>query len=117
MQIGEIANQTNISVSTIRFYEKQGIIDSPTRKGNGYRSYDESTAVHLEKIKMLTNIGFSLSEIKKINDFIKVCHTAERGKHPDVLILLEKKYKEINVELDNLNKAQAIIYGFINHIV
>ena len=37
LSIGQLAKQTGITVETIRFYEKKGLIDSPQRTESGYR--------------------------------------------------------------------------------
>ena len=40
MKIGEIARKTGLSIDTLRFYEKIGLIDRPVRDGAGRRDYD-----------------------------------------------------------------------------
>lgn len=40
MKIGEIARKTGLSIDTLRFYEKIGLIDRPARDGAGRRDYD-----------------------------------------------------------------------------
>ncbi|MFC0812761.1 MerR family transcriptional regulator [Paracoccus panacisoli] len=40
MKIGELARQTGLSVDTLRFYERIGLIQRPARDGGGRRDYD-----------------------------------------------------------------------------
>lgn len=40
--IGFVAKMAGISVETLRYYEKQGLIDTTARKDNGYRDYPEA---------------------------------------------------------------------------
>ena len=40
--IGKLANEAGVSVETIRFYERKGLIDQP-RAADGYRHYDDQT--------------------------------------------------------------------------
>jgi len=42
MRIGEFAAKAAVSVQTIRFYERKGILEGPPRSNSGYRCYGES---------------------------------------------------------------------------
>lgn len=63
MKIGELAERTNTPASTIRYYERAGVLPKPGRV-SGQRQYDEKIIEELEAIKIAQNIGFSLDEIK-----------------------------------------------------
>ncbi len=65
MQIGQLATQTGLSVSRIRFYEAQGLI-SVTRRTNGYRTYSAETLVALNIITSAQEAGFTLAEIRRL---------------------------------------------------
>ncbi|MGG3640140.1 MerR family transcriptional regulator [Bacillus gobiensis] len=67
MKIHELAEKTGLTAPTIRFYEKEGLLDSRHvhRKENNYRDYFEGTIDHLKLIKKLQSVGFSLSELKE----------------------------------------------------
>ena len=66
MRIGKIAKQVGITVETIRFYEKQGLIESPGRNESGYRDYTKDVVQHLSFIKKTKELGFSLKEIREL---------------------------------------------------
>jgi MerR family redox-sensitive transcriptional activator SoxR len=63
MTIGELASLSNLKPSTIRFYEKTGLLPVPTRK-NGRRVYSAEAAHRLTLIRFAKETGFSLPEIK-----------------------------------------------------
>ncbi len=63
MQIGEVAQRTETSIDTIRFYEKSGLIPKPERTDSGYRKYTEETIRRVQFIKRSQELGFSLKEI------------------------------------------------------
>lgn len=63
MKIGELAERTDTPASTIRYYERAGVLPKPERV-SGQRQYDEKIIEELEAIKIAQNIGFSLEEIK-----------------------------------------------------
>jgi DNA-binding transcriptional MerR regulator len=67
LRIGEIAGFFNVSVKAIRVYEKMGII-KPAKidSKNGYRYYTADQVQQLDALLELKQLGFSLSEIKKL---------------------------------------------------
>lgn len=65
MRIQDIELQTGLDRATIRFYEKEGLV-IPKRLENGYRAYSSSDADMLLKIKLLRQLGISLSNIKSL---------------------------------------------------
>ena len=67
LKIKELENLLSISRSNIRFYEKQGLF-SPERKDNNYREYTEQDIEVLKKIIIFRKIGFTVEEIKLIQN-------------------------------------------------
>ncbi len=60
---GEFAKKANVTIRTIRFYDKLGIL-KPSRVGeNGYRLYTDEDFGRLQRILSLRYLGFSLDEI------------------------------------------------------
>lgn len=39
ISIGELAKQANVNIETIRYYERRGLIDEPSRNKSGHRQY------------------------------------------------------------------------------
>ena len=68
MKIQELAQKTGISAYTIRFYEKQGLLDSRhfVRENNNYRNYSDAAIQRLKFMKKFQGVGCSLVEIKDI---------------------------------------------------
>ncbi|WP_373653342.1 MerR family transcriptional regulator [Schlesneria sp. DSM 10557] len=64
--IGALAKEAQIGVETVRFYERQGLLEPPQRKGSGYRQYDEQTVQLLQFIRRAKQLGFTLKEIKSL---------------------------------------------------
>ena len=67
MRIGEIAGFFNVSVKALRIYEKMDII-KPVKidPETGYRYYNADQVQQLDALLELKQLGFSLSEIKKL---------------------------------------------------
>ena len=69
IKIGELANLTNTSIQTIRYYESEGLIKPiEVDKWTNYRYYNQSSIERLCEIKYLKDLGFSLKEIKNLSD-------------------------------------------------
>ena len=66
LKIGEVAKASGIGIETLRFYEKSGLLDQPSRTESGYRLYDAEVLTRLDFIKRAQVLGFSLDEIRKI---------------------------------------------------
>ena len=66
LTIGKVAKQAGVGIETIRFYERQGLIEEPPRTESGYRKYPEESIARLHFIKRGKELGFSLNEIKEL---------------------------------------------------
>lgn len=62
--IGEFSNITNISIYTLRYYEKENLI-IPNRKENGRRCYSEKDVIWIEFIKRLKDTKMPIKEIQE----------------------------------------------------
>jgi DNA-binding transcriptional MerR regulator len=63
MKIGELAAEAEVTVDTIRFYERRGVLPAPQRRPSGYREYPASTVERIRTARALQQLGFALDEI------------------------------------------------------
>ena len=63
MRIGEIAHRSGVTVDTVRFYERLGVLPSPEREPSGYRDYAPETVERILLTRELQAIGFTLNEV------------------------------------------------------
>lgn len=63
MKIGEVATGADVSVDTVRFYERRGLLPTPRRRPSGYREYPPSTVERIRMARTLQHLGFTLDEI------------------------------------------------------
>jgi DNA-binding transcriptional MerR regulator len=63
MKIGEVAQAAGVSVDTVRFYERRGVLPAAQRRPSGYRMFDESTVDRIRTAKALQDLGFTLDEV------------------------------------------------------
>ncbi|BFM12175.1 hypothetical protein R50072_23280 [Simiduia litorea] len=65
MKIGTVSESTGLSIHTIRYYEKQGLIKKPEKDASGHRTYRAVDIETLNWVSCMKNSGMSLSKIKK----------------------------------------------------
>ena len=62
MRIGEIAKRAGVTVDTVRFYERVGVLPAPARTESGYRDYQPETVERIQLTRELQGIGFTLAD-------------------------------------------------------
>jgi Hg(II)-responsive transcriptional regulator len=66
LSIGQVAKRAGVGVETVRFYEREGLLEEPPRWVSGYRQYSEQVVTRLHFIKRAQQLGFSLKEISEL---------------------------------------------------
>ena len=66
LSIGQVAKRAGVGVETVRFYEREGLLEEPPRRASGYRQYSEQVVTRLRFIKRAQQLGFSLKEISEL---------------------------------------------------
>ncbi len=66
LTIGKVARLAGVGVETVRFYERQGLVEEPPRRASGYRQYPVETVSRIRFIRRAKELGFSLKEIREL---------------------------------------------------
>jgi MerR family copper efflux transcriptional regulator len=66
LTIGKVARSTGLAIDTVRYYEREGLLEKPARSTSGYRHYRPDVIARLRFIRQAKDLGFSLSEIKEL---------------------------------------------------
>lgn len=103
MRIGEVSSATGVGAQTIRFYERQGLLPSPAREPNGYRSYDDGVLTRLQFVRDAQSAGFTLTEVASILSL------RDAGDSPcaHVSTLLDRKLDEVRARQRELAALAA----------
>jgi MerR family copper efflux transcriptional regulator len=96
LTIGQLAEQTGVARSTLRYYEEQGLIEPAGRTEAGYRVYTADARERLLFIQRTQRLGFSLSDIRAMLE-----RREGRGEG-SVASLAEQRYLEIERQLTEL---------------
>jgi Cd(II)/Pb(II)-responsive transcriptional regulator len=69
MRIGELAKRGHCDVETVRFYEREGLLDEPAREANGYRRYTEGHLTQLNFIRHCRSLDMGLPDVQMLRNF------------------------------------------------
>ncbi len=104
--VGEIAKQLNVAASTLRYYDKEGLLPFVERSSGGIRMFKDNDFSWLQLIECLKKTGMSIKDIKHFMD----CCMEGDSKIDERLSIIEsqrdaviKQMKEMQEMLDMLN--------------
>lgn len=100
LTIGKLAKRADISIDSIRFYERRGLITEPVRTESNYRIYKREVTAQLRFIKRAQQLGFSLAEIKELLAF----RNNPLASKADVKLKTEEKIADIKGRIDDLTR-------------
>jgi MerR family copper efflux transcriptional regulator len=113
MKIQELAERTGLTAYTIRFYEKEGLLDSRHvhREANNYRTYSEEAIERLKLVKKFQGLGCSLAELKEI------LQGRDTQKHTDqeVIDWICQKMREIEQRKDELDQVLGTLQWMLEY--
>jgi MerR family transcriptional regulator, copper efflux regulator len=111
LRIGEIKDQSQIPVKTIRYYEEIGLIHAVKRTEGGFRLFSPEVLKRLAFIKRAQSLGLSLQEI---HDILAI---HDQGQWPchDVRQTFQAKIQTIDAEIKRLTLLKTEIQALITH--
>lgn len=105
LTIGLVARRSGVGVETVRFYERQGLIEEPPRRLFGYREYDDNVVARLGFIRRAKELGFTLKEIKELLSLRRDPSTPAS----DVRRRAEAKIADIEAKIRTLQKMKKAL--------
>lgn len=109
MKIGEIASQAGVSVDTVRFYERVGVLPQPARTESGYRDYEPAVVGRIQLTRELQAIGFTLNDAVDAlaaHDAGGATCESERWRLQAVLDRVDARIAELNALRKRIRSAQ-----------
>lgn len=106
LTIGQLAARTGLAQSTIRYYERRGLLPLPAR-GRGWHRYGSDTLSLLGVIELGKRSGFSLDEIAVLLDAAKVESNLEPAQTWQKLATT--KLTEIDAQIEQLHQMRALL--------
>lgn len=63
MKIGQVASEAGVSIDTVRFYERRGVLPRAARTATGYRVFAQDAVRRIKVVRKLQELGLTLDEI------------------------------------------------------
>jgi DNA-binding transcriptional MerR regulator len=108
LSIGDVAEQSGVSVKTLRHYDEIGLLTPSGRGDNGYRLYDDADIARLQQITSLKQLGFSLEQI---GDFLRRPDVSPLGILEMHLTQMRSQLKHTQDALDRLDGLTRFLKG------
>lgn len=109
LTIGKVAREAGVGVETVRFYERQGLIEEPPRRPSGYRQYPPETISRIRFVRRAKELGFTLKEIKELFSL----RASGRSRCADVRRRAEEKVEDIQQKVRDLQKMEKALVGLV----
>lgn len=103
--IREVSQRFNLSSSTLRYYDKEGLFPFMQKKASGYRTFSEKDLACLELVQCLKSTGLSIKEIKEFFDLA----LQGEGTVPERLRLFEARRDFVLKQISQLQEHLKVI--------
>lgn len=106
LTIGKLAKQTEVTIETIRYYQRIGLLIEPVKPDDGYRVYSDDVITRIRFIKRAQQAGFTLKEIVQLlslDDY----HCA------DVRKIAEQKCQQIDAQIKDLTALHNVLDSLV----
>lgn len=103
LTISKLAKAAGVSVETIRYYQRRGLLDEPEKPVSGYRRYSAAMAKRLRFIKRAQALGFTLSEVGGLLTL------DESGACTETRALAARKLEVIDQKLADLAAMRGVL--------
>lgn len=100
MRSGELAAVAGVSVQTLRYYERRGLLPEPPRTAGGHREYADDAVELLRMVKAAQRLGFTLDEVTDL------LAAGARHRAPDLQDRVRVKLAEIEDRMADLARIR-----------
>ncbi len=107
--IGQLAGELGLPVSTLRYYERAGLVAPSGRSDGNYRIYDRAAGDRIRFIRMGESTGFSLADIRSLLA-LRDDETAPCG---EVRGLIEKRLADTAERIKEFKEVQLLLKTFL----
>ncbi len=105
--IGKLAKQAGVTIETIRYYQRRGLLEEPRKPAMGYRQYPQAAIARIRFIKRAQQTGFTLKEILELL-------ALDSGHCKDVQELASEKLIQIDNQIKDLTHLKSVLSDLIN---
>jgi DNA-binding transcriptional MerR regulator len=105
LTIGQLSSAAGVATSTVRFYERQGLLKPDSRTASNYRTYSRASAERLKFIRAAQSSGFSLKDIREM---LSLTHS-ESPPCDEITTLIEHRLSDVRQRLRELKRVERAL--------
>lgn len=110
LTIGKLAEECDVTIDTIRYYERFKLLVAEDRSKSGYRQYTDDSVRRLMFIKRCKDLGFTLDEIKKM----LALKSSTNATCAEMLERTHTKVEEAKKQVKELSRIEAALTKLAN---
>jgi len=101
----QMADQTGVNIDTLRYYEREGLINTIERSPSGHRRYSADDVLWVQVLRCLRDTGMTIEQLRQY------CNLGEQGDHtqPQRLQLLEQHRDTVLQQIQQLQESIKLI--------
>lgn len=101
----QMAEQTGVSIDTLRYYEREGLLQSVVRNASGHRRYSKDDVLWVEVLRCLRATGMTMEQLRNY------CDLGAQGDHtlPARLELLLEHKKIVLEQIDAMQQSLVLV--------
>lgn len=103
MKIGQLSELSECTIQTIRYYEKEKLLDPPPRSEGNFRLYDNNALSRLRFIKRCRSLGMTLAEIHQLFNLQK----NQSESCQKVSNMIDSRVEEVQVKIKELQQLKT----------
>lgn len=105
MTIGKLAEAADVPVSTLRYYERRGLLRASKRTSGNYRVFDEDAVDRVRFIRAAQANGFTLDDVEALLQFID----GEQAPCGEVRVLIEARLDSVRGQMRELRRLKGTL--------
>lgn len=106
LTIGKLAKQAGVTIETIRYYQRKGLLREPEKTATGYRQYPVGAITRIRFIKRAQQCGFTLKEISELL-------LLDSGHCQDVRKMAEQKRQQVEKQIKDLSSLHNVLDNLV----
>jgi DNA-binding transcriptional MerR regulator len=103
--IGQLARAASVPVSTLRYYERAGLLRPDARTGGNYRAYGPASLARLRFIRAAQSTGFSLKDVREL----LALTTSDESPCGEIETVTRKRLDEVRKRIRELRHVEAVL--------
>ena len=107
--IGDLAREAGVPISTVRYYERTGLLEADSRSDANYRLYGNEAVERLRFIRSAQSAGFTLADIKALLQI----RSGNTTRCAEVRVLVEQRLANVKERIEEFKSVEKVLKSFL----